>query len=72
MSSADLRALIASTGMSAQQFARDVLGRDPRTLRRWLSGETVIPDAAADWLERIERVQAQRLAITIRLRLPAG
>jgi DNA-binding transcriptional regulator YiaG len=68
MSPAALRTLIASTGMSVQLFAVDVLARDSRTVRRWLSGETVIPDAAAQWLERLDSVRAQRVEIVIRLR----
>lgn len=68
MSPADLRALIASTGISAQAFARDVVGRDPRTVRRWLSGEAEIPDAASRWLERLGSVRRSTTAITIRVR----
>lgn len=38
-----LRAAIAASGLSISEFARSVLVRDPRTLRRWLSGERPIP-----------------------------
>lgn len=48
-----LATLIAESGLSAAAFARLVLGRDERTVRRWQSGETEIPDSAADWLERL-------------------
>jgi len=34
---------------SDEQFARD-MHRDPRTIRRWLSGECRIPKPVADWL----------------------
>lgn len=33
-----LRAAIAAAGRSQVAFARDVLGVDPSTVRRWLSG----------------------------------
>ncbi len=42
---AALRAAIAASGLSASQFARDILWREPRTLRRWLAGESPIPEA---------------------------
>lgn len=51
-----LRAQIEASGLSAVRFARDVLGRDPRTVRRWLAGETV-PDSIRDWLARLSEVR---------------
>ena len=47
----DLRALIASTGLSQVEWARTVAGRDPRTVRRWLAGES-IPPTTVEWLLR--------------------
>jgi DNA-binding transcriptional regulator YiaG len=47
-----LAALIAASGLTAAAFARLVLGRDERTVRRWQSGDTEIPDSAAEWLAR--------------------
>ncbi|HAM42009.1 MAG TPA: hypothetical protein DDX89_02285 [Candidatus Omnitrophica bacterium] len=43
-----LRAAINRTGLSASAYARAVLIRDPRTVRRWLSGESPIPQAVLD------------------------
>lgn len=40
-----LRSAIRASGLSASAFARDVLIRDPRTLRRWLAGQSPIPKA---------------------------
>ena len=59
----ELRTLIASTGLS-QAFARDVAGRDPLTMRRWLAGET-IPDATVDWLERLRSVVATDATVAV-------
>lgn len=38
-----LRAAIRRSGLSHSAFARTVLLRDPRTLRRWISGKQHIP-----------------------------
>jgi DNA-binding transcriptional regulator YiaG len=48
-----LSALVAASGLSISEFARTVVGRDVRTVRRWLNGETEIPDSAAEWLARV-------------------
>lgn len=54
MSDADLlRRAIAASGLSVRKFARDVLTRDPRTLFRWLSGESPLPRAVRERCERI-------------------
>jgi hypothetical protein len=45
-----LRTAIARSGLSARAFARDVLWRDERTVRRWLSGESPVPAVVADRL----------------------
>src|SRR5689334_8446856 len=45
-----LAAAIKRSGLSARAFARDVLWRDERTIRRWLSGESPVPDVVADRL----------------------
>ena len=34
---------IEQSGLSSHRFARDVLRRDDRTIRGWLSGESPIP-----------------------------
>lgn len=66
-----LAALIAESGLSAAAFARLVLGRDDRTVRRWQSGETEIPDSAADWLERV-RLEPSAAEIVIRVAVKSG
>jgi len=55
---ARLSALIAESGLSQQAFAGLVLGRDSRSLRRYLAGEP-IPETLAAWLARVERVDVQ-------------
>lgn len=66
MTPAALRAHIEASGLSIREWARTVAGRDPRTVTRWLGGET-IPDAAADWLARVARVDvtAHRVTVTV-------
>ena len=39
-----LEARISEAGISAKKFASEVLKRDERTLRRWRSGESPLPD----------------------------
>ena len=41
---------IKRSGLSARAFARDVLWRDERTVRRWISGESPVPKVVADRL----------------------
>lgn len=50
---AALSDLIRSSGLSIAAFARLVVGRDERTVRRWLAGEIEIPRQAGEWLERV-------------------
>ncbi len=45
---------IEESGLSASRFARDVLIRDPRTVRRWFSGDGPIPRRVLEWLEQPE------------------
>jgi hypothetical protein len=47
-----LKAAIGLSKLSDRVFATNVMGRDERTIRRWLSGDTPIPDAAIKFLER--------------------
>ena len=61
---ARLTALIAQSGLSAAAFARLVVGRDERTVRRWLSGDVAIPESAAGWMERVE-VQSRPGSIVV-------
>lgn len=45
-----LRAAIEASGLSATQYARQILIRNPRTVRRWLAGDSPIPEAVRDFL----------------------
>lgn len=47
-----IRAAIAAGGLSSRRFAEDLMGRDERTIRRWVAGEIAIPPIARAWLER--------------------
>lgn len=47
-----LEAAIAASGLSARQYAMQVLARDERTIRRWLAGDRPIPKAVLDYLAR--------------------
>ena len=42
---------IARSGLSARQYATTVLLRDERTIRRWLSGKSPIPDPVRVFLK---------------------
>lgn len=48
-----LRAAITASGLSTSIYARKVLIRDPRTVRRWLSGESPIPQSVIDYLSNL-------------------
>jgi hypothetical protein len=41
---------VAASGLSIRQFALRIVGREPRTVRRWLAGQP-IPKAARAFLE---------------------
>lgn len=41
---------IEESGLSATQFAIQVLRRDARTIRRWLAGDSPIPQVVEDFL----------------------
>ena len=45
-----LRACITKSGLSVVRFARQIVGREDRTVRRWLAGQP-IPVAAKQFLE---------------------
>jgi len=47
-----LQSRITASGLSARRFARIVLLRDERTVRRWLAGESPIPKAVVQFLEK--------------------
>lgn len=53
VSNADiLRTAIEASGLSARRFAREVLVRDERTIRRWLAGDSPIPEAVVAFLNK--------------------
>lgn len=54
---AHLRKLIRGSELSAGQFARLVLARDERTLRRWLEGEQALPWSVCGWLQRVVEIR---------------
>ncbi|HXG69470.1 MAG TPA: hypothetical protein VNJ04_02535 [Gemmatimonadaceae bacterium] len=56
-----LRDAIQRSGLSARAFARGVLLRDERTVRRWLAGDSPIPAAVIAFL-RDPRVTASPLS----------
>jgi hypothetical protein len=45
-----LRLALIKSDLSSTQFAETVLLRDPRTLRRWLKGDSPIPRPVRDYL----------------------
>ena len=53
-----LRQLIEISDLPVVVFSQWVLGRDPRTAQRYLTGGN-IPDSAAAWIDRLERVELQ-------------
>lgn len=63
-----LARVIEASGLSQRQFAFRVMGRDERTVRRWLAGETM-PPAVRDWLDSIESIELTSRSIRIRLGL---
>ncbi len=50
-----IRAAIDHSRLSASRFAREVLIRDPRTVRRWLAGEFPLPSEVRKHLEHLLR-----------------
>ena len=50
-----LKAAIQRSGLSNAEFARTILLRDGRTIRRWLSGKQNIPDVVLTRLDSLCR-----------------
>lgn len=46
-----LREAIERSGLSARAFAREILLRDERTVRRWLAGDSPIPEPVIAFLK---------------------
>ena len=61
---ARLSALIEASGLSGAEFAASVLGRDPRSLRRYLAGD-VIPPTLAAWIASVVRIDATVGRVTV-------
>lgn len=59
----ELQALVDDSGLSVSEFAKCVMGRSPRTLRRWLDGSTPIPPDAERYLERLASVRITPVAV---------
>lgn len=64
-----LRDHITASGLSISRWARDVAGRDVRTVQRWLTVENDIPASALQWLDRIEAYRATDTRTTIHVRV---
>ena len=47
-----LAAAIKTSGLSASAYARTVLIREPRTIRRWLAGDSPIPQSVIAFLNQ--------------------
>jgi len=62
-----LAALVEASGLSHSEFSARVLGRDPRSLRRYLAGD-VIPPTLASWVTKIDRIEVTTLRVTVTLR----
>lgn len=61
-----LSALVTASGLSNREFARRVLGRDVRSLSRYLGGD-IMPPELADQVMRMQ-VESTPHTITIRVR----
>ena len=61
-----LSLLLTDSGLSIVEFAR-ALGRDERTVRRWLTREMPIPGAVSAMLHRVQAVDVTTKKITITL-----
>lgn len=49
---AQLLAALRASGLTAAAYARTVLIREPRTVRRWLAGQAPIPQTVRAFLAR--------------------
>lgn len=47
-----LRRAIHRSGLSSRRYAREVLMRDERTVRRWLAGDSPVPSAVVELLRQ--------------------
>jgi len=47
-----LARVIAASGLSARQYAVEVLLRNERTVRRWIAGDSPIPEEVVAFLRK--------------------
>ena len=59
-------ALLAS-GMSARQFARFLLARNERTMRRWEAGDAPVPKVVSEYCARFVALSASDRLRVVRL-----
>ena len=52
---------IQASGLSSGDYARLVLIRDPRLVRRWLAGTLEMPTIVREHLERLEKQRLEKL-----------
>lgn len=55
-----VRAAIKASGLSATEWAKTVALREPRTVRRWVSGESPVPEVVIDWLREQKKPRRKR------------
>jgi len=62
-----LRELLTESDLSMAEFARVVVARDERTVRRWVTGAMPIPGAVTQWLDRVRiEVTPQMVRVVVR------
>lgn len=59
-----LRAFVAESGLTPTELAR-VLGRDDRTMRRWLAGDQDVPDTLAQQVARLRVTRVDAKTVTL-------
>lgn len=50
-----LRQRVRESGLTQARFAREVLIRSPRSVKRWAAGETALPEDVRTFLEHPRR-----------------
>ena len=62
-----LRRFVCASGLTPTEASR-LLGRDDRTMRRWLAGEQDVPDTLAQQLARLRVAEVTSAAVTLEYR----
>lgn len=62
-----LRSFVAESGLTPTEVAR-VLGRDDRTMRRWLAGNQDVPDTLAQQIARLRVTRVDAHTVTLEFR----